>query len=47
MVVAAPRLLGIDGKPLRLDPDLDAPLVGPSVMALVGRQTACEMEDAT
>ena len=31
-----PRILGPDGKPLRLDPDLDAPLVGPAVIAAVG-----------
>jgi glycosyltransferase involved in cell wall biosynthesis len=38
-----PRILGPDGKPLRLDPDLDAPLVGPTVLALVGKASACEM----
>jgi glycosyltransferase involved in cell wall biosynthesis len=42
-VIAAPRLLGPDGRPFALDPDLDAPLVGPSVMALIGRSTACEL----
>jgi glycosyltransferase involved in cell wall biosynthesis len=42
-LTALPRVLGPDGRPIRLDPDLDAPLIGPSVMALVGRQTACEM----
>lgn len=41
--LAAPRVLGPDGKPFKLDPELDAPLVGPSVLALVGKQTACEM----
>lgn len=35
-MIAAPRLLDANGKPLRLDPDLDAPLVGPSMLALVG-----------
>jgi glycosyltransferase involved in cell wall biosynthesis len=43
MTTLAPRLLGPDGRPFALDPDLDAPLVGPSVMALIGRSTACEL----
>jgi glycosyltransferase involved in cell wall biosynthesis len=43
MTTLAPRLLGPDGRPFALDPDLDAPLLGPSVMALVGKQSACEM----
>lgn len=37
-----PRLLGRDGKPLRLDPDLDAPLTGPPVVALVDRKGSSE-----
>ncbi len=36
MTLTAPRLLGPDGRPFKLDPDLDAPLVGPSVLAAVG-----------
>jgi glycosyltransferase involved in cell wall biosynthesis len=46
MVAAAPRLLNVAGTPLRFDPDLDVPLVGPSVLALVGgggNQDACNM----
>ena len=41
--LAGPRILGRDGRPLRLDPDLDAPLIGPSVLALVGKASACEL----
>lgn len=36
MTLTAPRLLGPAGTPLKFDPDLDAPLVGPSVIAAVG-----------
>ena len=39
-------LLAPDGRPLRLDPDLDAPLVGPSVFAVApsgGASDACSM----
>lgn len=44
--IAAPRILGPDGRPLKLDPDLDAPLVGPSAFAVVGAgggQDGCNM----
>lgn len=40
--LAFPRLLGANGKPLRLDPDLDAPLVGPSTFAVVSSESNTE-----
>lgn len=44
MTTTIPRVLGSNGKPLRFDPDLDLPLVGPSTFAIVsnsGGQDAC------
>lgn len=46
VAVSPPRLLAPNGLPFDLDPDVDAPLVGPSVLALVGgshRADACHM----
>jgi glycosyltransferase involved in cell wall biosynthesis len=40
----APRLLRPDGLPIDFDPDVDAPLEGPSVLALVGgRGAVCNL----
>jgi glycosyltransferase involved in cell wall biosynthesis len=36
MTATLPRILGPDGRPVAFDPDLDAPLVGPAVIAAVG-----------
>lgn len=46
MVATLPRILAPNGLPFDVDPDIDAPLVGPSVLALVGgshRADACHM----
>lgn len=37
------RLLNQQGVPFKLDPDIDAPLVGPAVLSLVGDSSACAM----
>jgi glycosyltransferase involved in cell wall biosynthesis len=41
--LAPPRILAPNGLPFNLDPDIDAPLVGPSVLALVGDVSACSL----
>jgi glycosyltransferase involved in cell wall biosynthesis len=43
VALAPPRILAPNGLPFNLDPDLDAPLTGPSVLALVGDVSACSL----